>query len=84
MSPVTIVTLLYNFFLFFFYDDEAHEYWFYFQDELETLRARLDKAEKERATLKHDNEKLEARVSSHGLLCRILSSHYSSFTSLVT
>ncbi|KAK3880486.1 hypothetical protein Pcinc_015017, partial [Petrolisthes cinctipes] len=31
------------------------------KDELETLRARLDKAEKERTTLKHDNEKLEAR-----------------------
>ncbi|KAK3854776.1 hypothetical protein Pcinc_038760 [Petrolisthes cinctipes] len=35
------------------------------KDELETLRARLDKAEKERTTLKHDNEKLEARVSPH-------------------
>ncbi|KAK4326612.1 hypothetical protein Pmani_002864 [Petrolisthes manimaculis] len=51
------------------------------KDELETLRARLDKAEKERTTLKHDNEKLEARhiplclsvcVSSGSLLCHKL------------
>ncbi|XP_070001522.1 unconventional myosin-XVIIIa isoform X13 [Penaeus vannamei] len=33
------------------------------KDELETLRARLDKVEKERGQLKHDNDRLEARLS---------------------
>ncbi|XP_066966279.1 unconventional myosin-XVIIIa-like isoform X3 [Macrobrachium rosenbergii] len=33
------------------------------KDELEILRARLDKVEKERGHLKHENDKLEARLS---------------------
>ncbi|XP_050714034.1 unconventional myosin-XVIIIa-like isoform X11 [Eriocheir sinensis] len=33
------------------------------KDELESIRARLEKCEKERTTLKHDNEKLEARLA---------------------
>lgn len=44
---------------------------FAFQDELEVLRARLEKSEKERQDLKHENEKLEARVSTHRLLSTI-------------
>lgn len=32
-------------------------------DELQTLKAKLDKIETERATLKAENEKLEAKVS---------------------
>lgn len=33
------------------------------KDELEAVRARLEKAEKERTTLKHENEKMEARLA---------------------
>ena len=36
---------------------------FCIKDELEAVRARLEKAEKERTSLKYDNEKMEARVS---------------------
>lgn len=35
---------------------------FRFQEELEALRTKLEKVETERNTLKHDNDKLEAKV----------------------
>lgn len=37
----------------------------YFQEELETLKAKLEKLENERTTLKHENDKLEAKVSKY-------------------
>ena len=38
---------------------------FIFQDELESLRSRFDRMEKERAELKIANERLESRVSQN-------------------
>jgi hypothetical protein len=35
-----------------------------FQDELEALKTKLDKLETERTSLKHENDKLEAKVST--------------------
>ena len=37
---------------------------YFFQDELESLRARFEKIEKERNELKIANERLESRVST--------------------
>lgn len=51
---------------------------FYVQEELEILRAKVERLEQERSHLKHDNDKLETKVRWHSsyTVYRILKKHY--------
>lgn len=52
---------------------------FLFQEELEALKAKLEKLEAERTTLKHDNDKLEAKVGDHFFSCTMFLARYFRF-----
>jgi peptidoglycan hydrolase CwlO-like protein len=46
------------------YKNVDNKQWHCLQEELEQLRAKVEKLEQERTHLKHDNDRLEAKVSS--------------------
>lgn len=49
---------------FILYENVDNKQWHCLQEELEQLRAKVEKLEQERTHLKHDNDRLEAKVSS--------------------
>jgi predicted nuclease with TOPRIM domain len=57
------------------YKNNANKQWLCLQEELEQLRAKVEKLEQEQTHLKHDNDRLEAKVSSlHFMVWAVLPS----------
>lgn len=48
---------------------------FFLQEELESLRAKVEKLESERTALKHENDKLEAKVSPRIIFMTVNEKH---------